>query len=63
MVSTNPGQDYVNRDDYSIYAHQPVAHSGYYVLTHGSLAEKIADVKSALKELKFPPSAFLVGEI
>jgi hypothetical protein len=60
MVSTNPGQDFVNRANQSNYAYQSLGDSGYYILTESSTSEKVADVKKALKELNFPPGAFLV---
>src|ERR1043165_8979775 len=60
MVSTNPGQDFVNRADQSNYACQTLGDSGYYILTESSISEKVADVKNALKELNFPQGAFLV---
>jgi len=63
MVSTNPQSDYRNQKDGRIYAHQPIADSGYDILTHSQTSQKVSDIRNACKSLGFPIGAVLVDEV
>lgn len=63
MVSNNPQSDYVNHADGSVYSHQPIADSGYYMLTHSQTSQKLADIPRACQRaLAFPVGAVIVED-
>jgi hypothetical protein len=63
MVSSQPQSDYINNKDGSVYAHQPIADSGYYMLTHSQTSQKLTDItKACQRALGFPIGAVIVEE-
>lgn len=40
-----------------IYQHQPVAQSGFFVLTHSDTRQKVEDVARVSRFLKYPPGS------
>jgi hypothetical protein len=63
MVSTQPQSDYTNKANGSVYAHQPVSDSGYYILTHSPISQKLTDIPRACQTaLGFPIGSVVVAE-
>jgi hypothetical protein len=63
MVSNNPQIDFRNQKAGSIYGHQPISDSGYYMLTHSQNSQKVTDItKACQKALGFPVGAVEVEE-
>lgn len=63
MVSKSPLLDYLNKTDGSVYSHQSIADSGYYILTHSQTSQKVSDITKACRSaLAFPVGAVRVEE-
>ena len=60
LVSQNPQTDYVNNATGAIYVNHPIGHTGFYVLTHSSTAEKVAALVEAWRFLGLTPGALTV---
>lgn len=63
FVSKNPDQDFCNKAAGSLYQHQRVPGTDYYVLTHSANAEKVADVRRAAVFLELPIGGITVTEV
>ena len=48
IVSDKPALDFINKKTGKPYQNQPIANSGYYVLTHSSTEEKIEDLSGLI---------------
>jgi hypothetical protein len=64
MVSTHPATDFRNKKDGTIYSHQPIKDSGYFMLTHSQNSQKATDIRRASqKALALPAGMVLVEEV
>ena len=55
FVSKSPRIDYLNRATGEIYANRRIPNTNVSVLTHSSTAQKVGDIKRAMRVLGFPP--------
>lgn len=60
MISRNPKVDYVNRKTRELYAHHRILGTDMYVLTQTDNQQKVRNIKSALRLLGLPDTAFNV---
>jgi hypothetical protein len=63
MISKQPNVDFINKQDSTLYSHQPILDSGYYILTHSQTTQKVGDVRKACQFLGFPMGAVVVDEV
>ncbi len=62
IVSKDPQRDFANRSNGTVYSHQRVAGTPFYVLTHSQTSQKVGDVREACKFLGLPVGAVFVSE-
>jgi len=61
MLSKNPKVDFRNKTQGKTYGHQKLADSGYYILTHSGVSEKLQDLEKACRScLRLPSGSVLV---
>lgn len=63
LVSKDPKRDFSNRANGTLYSHQRVPGTSFYVLTHSQTSQKVADVKDACRFLTLPVGAVKVSEV
>jgi hypothetical protein len=64
MLSKNPQSDFLNKTSGTVFAHQPIGDSGYYILTHSQNSQKVTDIRRACQRvLSLPVGTVLVEEI
>jgi len=66
LLSKTPQRDFsYTRNDgrQTEYSNQPIANSGYYLLTHGETWQKTADIAGICRVLGLPPGTVKVEEI
>ena len=63
MVTRNPERHYVNGATGTLFSHQQVGRSGFFILTHSQTSQKVADLKNASKILGFPVGSVQVEEV
>lgn len=63
FVTKNPKIDYWNPADQDTYQHQPVRHSGFFILTHSETSQKVKDVSTVGRFLKLPPRAIIAEAV
>ena len=61
IVSKCPEKDFRNTKKGNLYTHSPIAHTGYFLLTHIGNQQKVKDIKKLARFLKYPPGAILVN--
>ena len=54
LVSPNPRHDYVNHATGTLYGHQEIPGTSYFVLTHSANSQKVSDLKEASRFLGLP---------
>ena len=60
LVSPDPRKDYLNSRKGDIYTHHRIPGTSLYVLTHSDNEQKVKDIRSALRLLGLPDTAFNV---
>ena len=63
LVSKDPNRDFSNRSNGTLYSHQRVSGTSFYVLTHSQTSQKVGDVKEACRHLGLPIGAVKVTEV
>jgi hypothetical protein len=61
LVSRDPRKDYLNSRKGDLYTHHRIPGTSLYVLTHSDNEQKVKDIRSALRLLGLPDSAFNVS--
>jgi hypothetical protein len=56
-------KDFCNKTSGTLYQHQAVSGTDYYVLTHSASVEKVADVRRAAQFLGIPAGVVTVTEV
>jgi len=54
FVSRDPQKDFMNKAAGTLFQHQPILNTGYYVLTHSGTGEKIGEIQKACQALSLP---------
>jgi len=62
LVSNDPQKDFKNNADGTLYQHQPILDTGYYVLTHSKTSQKVGDIQKACRALGLPAGMVAVAE-
>jgi hypothetical protein len=63
LVTQDPRKDYLNSSDGTLYQHQPILDTGYYVLTHSQTNQKVGDIQNACRALGLPIGMVVVTEV
>jgi hypothetical protein len=63
LLSNDPKSDFKNHADGTLYQHQQILNTGYYVLTHSNTAQKVGDIHKACRVLGFPVGTVVVVEV
>jgi hypothetical protein len=62
LVSKDPRGEFANRAKGTLYSHQRLPGTPFYVLTHSQTSQKVGDLKDACKFLGLPIGAVFVSE-
>ena len=63
FLSKSPAVDFSNKSAGTLYQHQPVPGTEYFVLTHSANVEKVADIRRAVQQLGIPAGVVTVTEV
>jgi hypothetical protein len=63
FLSKSPEVDFSNKAAGTLYQHQSIPGTEYYVLTHSANVEKVADIRRAVQQLGIPAGIVTVTEV
>jgi hypothetical protein len=63
LVSKDPNRDFRNHTNGTVYSHQRIAGTAFYVLTHSQTSQKVSDIRQACRFLGLPAGAITVTDV